>query len=65
MFKLIFFRHDVRNGNHSPGNGSLDLRTGAELGERGAVGEFREVAVVNVGHVQLDDRAVPHEILCL
>lgn len=41
------------------------MRTGGELGERGAVGEFREVAVVNVGHVQLDDRAVPHEILCL
>lgn len=41
------------------------MRTGAELGKRGAEGEFREVAVVNVGHVQLDDRAVSQVILCL
>lgn len=41
------------------------MRTGAELGKRGTKGEFRKVAVVNVGHVKLDDRAVPQVIFCL
>lgn len=51
LYLLIFFCYDVRNGNYSLGNGSLDLCIGVEFGEKGVVGEFREVVVVNVGYV--------------